>query len=122
MERYLAGGRAKGDEDLVRGVGVSPGLASGRACVLFSPADADRMEPGGVLVAPLTNPAWTPLMAVAAAIVTDTGGPLSHASIVAREFGVPAVVGTGDATCLIEHGTQITVDGDNGTVTRTTQH
>ena len=119
MDRYLAGGRAKGDDDLVRGVGVSPGIASGRACVLFSPVDADRMEPGGVLVAPLTNPAWTPLMASAAAIVTDTGGPLSHASIVAREFGVPAVVGTGDATWLIEHGTQITVDGDRGTVRRT---
>lgn len=122
MERHLAGGLAKGDEDLVRGVGVSPGVASGRACVLFSPADADRMEPGGVLVAPLTTPAWTALMASAAAIVTDTGGALSHASIVAREFGVPAVVGTGDATWLIEHGTHVTVDGDSGTVTRTAQH
>jgi phosphohistidine swiveling domain-containing protein len=121
MERYLAGGQAKGDEDLVRGVGVSPGVVSGRACVLFSPVDAHRMQPGGVLVAPLTNPAWTPLMASAVAIVTDTGGPLSHASIVAREFGVPAVVGTGDATWLLEHGTHITVDGNNGTVTRAPQ-
>ena len=122
MERVLAGGRAKGDKDLVRGVGVSPGIASGRACVLFSPEEAERMESGGILVAPLTNPAWTPLMSVAAAIVTDTGGPLSHSSIVAREFGVPAVVGTGDATCLIEHGSQITVDGDHGTVTRDAEH
>lgn len=121
IERYLAGGRSEGD-GVIRGVGVSPGSVTARACVVFSPADADRMESGGVLVAPLTNPAWIPLMAIASAIVTDTGGPLSHASIVAREFGIPAVVATGDATNLLEHNCTVTVDGDSGTVTLASEH
>lgn len=116
MRAYLAGGRSAVDGGL-RGVGVSPGTAIGRARVVFSPGEADGFEPGDILVAPLTNPAWTPLMAVASAIVTDTGGPLSHASIVAREFGIPAVVGTGDATCRIAAGSTITVDGSTGIVT-----
>lgn len=120
LRRFLAGGQTRSD-GIVRGVGVSPGAATARACIVFSPVDHDRMEPGGVLVAPLTNPAWTPLMSMASAIVTDTGGPLSHASIVAREFGIPAVVATGDATCSIEHGSTVTVDGDAGTVSPTAQ-
>jgi pyruvate,water dikinase len=115
VSRHLAGGRQPGDA-LARGVGVSPGTATGPACVVFSPSDADLMEPGGVLIAPLTNPAWTALMSIASAIVTDTGGPMSHASIVAREFGFPAVVGAGHATCVVVHGSSVTVDGDEGTV------
>jgi pyruvate,water dikinase len=71
---------------------------------------------GDVLVAKLTTPAWTPLFARAAAIVTDVGGPLSHGSIVAREYGIPAVLGTGNATQLIQDGQTIMVDGDNGVV------
>ena len=71
---------------------------------------------GDVLVAKLTTPAWTPLFARVAAIVTDVGGPLSHGSIVAREYGIPAVLGTGNATQLIQDGQTITVDGDNGMV------
>jgi pyruvate,water dikinase len=71
---------------------------------------------GDVLVAKLTTPAWTPLFARAAAIVTDVGGPLSHGSIVAREYGIPAVLGTGNATQLIQDGQTITVDGDSGVV------
>ena len=74
------------------------------------------MVSGDVLVAKLTTPAWTPLFARAAAIVTDVGGPLSHGSIVAREYGIPAVLGTGDATRRIRNGQIITVDGDAGTV------
>jgi phosphohistidine swiveling domain-containing protein len=117
VQRFLAGGRSSVDDGVLRGVGVSPGIVTGRACVAFSPFEDIEMEPGDVLVAPLTNPAWTPLMSIASAIVTDTGGPLSHASIVAREFGIPAVVGTGDATVVTVHGGRITVDGDAGTVT-----
>ena len=75
------------------------------------------MQPGDVLVAPLTTPAWTPLFALASAIVTDIGGPLSHSSIVAREYGLPAVLGTGVATRRIHSGQTITVDGGAGTVT-----
>ena len=75
------------------------------------------MEPGDVLVTRITTPAWTPLFAMASAIVTDVGGPLSHSSIVAREYGIPAVLGTGVATQRLATGQQVTVDGDAGTVT-----
>jgi pyruvate,water dikinase len=75
------------------------------------------MRPGDILVAPITTPAWTPLFAMASAVVTDVGGPLSHGSIVAREFGIPAVLGTRVATYRIRDGETITVDGLAGTVT-----
>jgi pyruvate,water dikinase len=74
------------------------------------------MAPGEVLVAAITTPAWTPLFAMAAAIVTDVGGPLSHGSIVAREYGIPAVLGTGVATRRIRSGQKVAVDGGQGTV------
>lgn len=100
----------------LKGVGASAGRATARACVLRGPEDFDRMKAGEVLVAKLTTPAWTPLFARAAAIVTDVGGPLSHGSIVAREYGIPAVLGTGDATQRIRNGQTVTVDGDTGRV------
>jgi pyruvate,water dikinase len=75
------------------------------------------MAPGDVLVARITTPAWTSLFAMASAVVTDVGGPLSHSSIVAREYGIPAVLGTGVATQRITSGQRISVDGDAGTVT-----
>jgi pyruvate,water dikinase len=75
------------------------------------------MRPGDVLVASITTPAWTSLFAMAAAVVTDIGGLLSHSSIVAREYGIPAVLGTGAATRRITDGARIRVDGDAGTVT-----
>jgi pyruvate,water dikinase len=74
------------------------------------------MQPGEILVASITTPAWTPLFALASAIVTDVGGPLSHGSIVAREVGIPAVLGTGQATKRINSGQIITVDGSKGIV------
>jgi pyruvate,water dikinase len=86
------------------------------ARVLHGPQDFDRMRPGDVLVAGTTTPAWTPLFAMASAVVTDIGGPLSHGSIVAREYGIPAVMGTGVATKRIRDGQTITVDGGAGTV------
>jgi pyruvate,water dikinase len=101
----------------IRGVGASPGRVTVPACVLHGPEDFDRMQSGVALVAAITTPAWTPLFAMAAAVVTDVGGPLSHGSIVAREYGIPAVLGTGVATKRIEQGQMITVDGDAGTVT-----
>ena len=74
------------------------------------------MRPGDILVAKITTPAWTPLFALAAAVVTDVGGPLSHGSIVAREYHIPAVLGTGVATERIRDQQAITVDGDAGVV------
>ena len=74
------------------------------------------MHPGDVLVAVTTTPAWTPLFAMASAVVTDIGGPLSHSSIVAREYGIPAVMATGSGTRRIHNGQIITVDGSAGMV------
>jgi pyruvate,water dikinase len=106
--------RSKGDE--IKGVATSPGKATGTARILHGPADFSRMNPGDVLVASITTPAWTPLFAMASAVVTDVGGPLSHGSIVAREYGIPAVLGTGVATRRIRDGQTITVDGSAGIV------
>lgn len=100
----------------LKGIGASGGMVTGSACVLHGPEDFDQMKQGAILVAKLTTPAWTPLFAMAGGVVTDIGGPLSHGSIVAREYGIPAVLGTGAATRLIEDGQQITVDGDEGYV------
>jgi rifampicin phosphotransferase len=100
----------------IRGVGASPGKVTARACVIHGPEEFGQMQAGCILVARITTPAWTPLFAMAAGIVTDVGGPLSHSSIVAREYGVPAVLGTGTATQRIRGGQNLTVDGDDGTV------
>jgi pyruvate,water dikinase len=101
----------------LKGVGASGGKVTGIACVLHGPEDFDQMQQGSILVAKLTTPAWTPLFAMAGGVVTDIGGPLSHGSLVAREYGIPAVLGTGAATRIIQSGQKITVDGDAGYVT-----
>jgi rifampicin phosphotransferase len=100
----------------LKGIGASVGRVTAVARVLHGPEDFDRMKPGDVLVAATTTPAWTPLFAMASAVVTDIGGPLGHGSIVAREYGIPAVLGTGVATRRIRSGQTITVDGSAGTV------
>ncbi|MHC1781797.1 MAG: PEP/pyruvate-binding domain-containing protein [Anaerolineaceae bacterium] len=111
------GGTDKQDGQLVlKGVGTSEGQITAPACVLFGPEDFSRMRKGDVLVAVTTTPAWTPLFTLASAVVTDIGGPLSHCSIVAREFGIPAVMSTRVATRLIRDGQMVTVDGGKGTV------
>jgi pyruvate,water dikinase len=105
--------------DALKGVAASPGQVTAPARVLLGPEDFGDMRPGDVLVTEITTPAWTPLFAMAAGIVTDVGGPLSHGSIVAREYGIPAVLGTGVATQRIRSGQSITVDGSTGTVSFT---
>jgi len=82
----------------------------------MSLAGADRLEPGDVLVCVTTAPPWTPLFGIAAAVVTDTGAPLSHAAIVAREYGIPCVVAARGATAAIPDGALVTVDGGAGMV------
>jgi pyruvate,water dikinase len=96
----------------------SPGRVTAVARVITGPQDFDALGPGEILVAPATTPAWTPLFHRAAAVVTDVGGPLSHGSIVAREFRIPAVLGTESATRRVKSGDVITVDGDLGVVWR----
>jgi phosphohistidine swiveling domain-containing protein len=98
------------------GLPASPGQASGPIRVIRTPEEFDRLQPGEVLVAPATTPAWTPLFARAAAVVTDTGSPLAHASLAAREYGIPAVVGTGHATARLQDGQVVLVDGNTGLV------
>ena len=100
----------------LRGAAGSRGFARGTARVIKTIADAHRLRPGDILVAETTAPPWTPLFATAGAIVADTGGVLSHAAVVAREYGVPAVVGTGFASKAIADGQTIEVDGDAGIV------
>jgi pyruvate,water dikinase len=102
--------------DIIKGVGASSGRVTAPARVLRGPQDFGLMVPGDVLVARITTPAWTSLFAMASAVVTDVGGPLSHSSIVAREYGIPAVLGTGVATQRLTSGRRIRVDGDAGTV------
>jgi pyruvate,water dikinase len=100
----------------LRGSPVSPGRVTAPACVVLSVADFGKLRPGDVLVAPQITPAWSSLLAVAGGCVTDVGGALSHGSIVAREYGIPAVMGTIDATRHIQDGQVVTVDGDRGLV------
>jgi pyruvate,water dikinase len=102
--------------DTLRGIGTSPGRVTGVARVIHGPSEFDQMRPGDILTAKITTPAWTPLFAMASGIVADVGGPLSHSSIVAREYQIPAVLGTGLATERIRSGQRITVDGDLGLV------
>jgi pyruvate,water dikinase len=105
-----------GQGAVIKGVAASPGQVTAVARVLRGPEDFGLMQPGEVLVAAITTPAWTPLFAMASAVVTDVGGPLSHGSIVAREYGIPAVLGTGVATRRIRSGQRVMVDGGAGTV------
>ncbi|MBI4494805.1 MAG: hypothetical protein HY690_18675 [Chloroflexi bacterium] len=100
----------------VRGVPVSPGQAMGRVRIILSEREFWKLQQGEVLVARYTNPTWTPLFAVAGAVVVDAGGTASHAAIVAREYGIPAVMGTGNATARLREGQRVLVDGGNGRV------
>ncbi len=102
--------------DVLSGNVGSGGVVTARARLVAGPEDFAAFQPGEVLVAAITTPAYTPLFAMAAAVVTDIGGVLSHGSIVAREYGIPAVLGTGSATRVIRTGDEITVDGGRGKV------
>jgi phosphohistidine swiveling domain-containing protein len=102
---------------ILEGIPGCPGKATGRARVVLDPSDPTALEPGDVLVAPITDPAWTPLFVPAAAVVVDVGAQLSHAVIVSRELGIPCVVSVTGGTRLIPDGAQVTVDGTAGTIT-----
>ena len=101
---------------LLRGLGGAPGSASGAARVLATLADAERLGDGDVLVTHMTAPDWLPLLRRAAGVVTDSGGMTCHAAIVSRELGIPAVVGTGEATSKLRDGEIVTVDATDGVV------
>ncbi|WP_437321743.1 PEP/pyruvate-binding domain-containing protein [Sorangium sp. So ce385] len=111
----MGGGGAPGDE--LRGVGASSGVVRGKARIVRDAGEFERLKAGEILVCRYTNPAWTPLFTLAAGVVTDTGGAVSHAAIVAREYGIPAVLGAAGATERITDGQEILVDGTEGRVT-----
>jgi rifampicin phosphotransferase len=106
-----------GGDALVWGTPASGGTATGPVKVIRQPAEFARLAGGDVLVCPYTNPSWTPLFQRAAAVVVDSGGPASHAAIVAREYGLPAIMGTGQGTTVLTDGQVVTVDGTTGRVT-----
>jgi pyruvate,water dikinase len=107
---------ATDDDTVIVGHAGAAGRVTGTVRRIDRYADAGELQPGEVLVTQLTNIGWTPLFPRAAAIVTDLGAPLSHAAIVARELGIPAVVGCGDATVRLRSGDRVEVDGAAGRV------
>jgi rifampicin phosphotransferase len=107
---------APGQGRVLRGIPVSPGVVTGAARVILDPRRDAVIRPGEILVAPVTDAGWGPLFLVAAGLVVDVGGPLSHGAIVAREYGLPAVVNVKAATSLVHSGQTITVNGATGEV------
>lgn len=108
----------KTGNDKLQGIGGSSGEAAGKVCIVTNPDEFYKLQKGDVLVCKYTDPEWTPLFALAAAVVSDTGGSLSHAAIVAREYGIPAVLGCGNATGILKDGDKVCVDGIKGEVRR----
>ncbi len=109
-------GSEEGQPKVLRGLAASKGVAHGRATLIRTLEEASNLAEGDILVCRSTSPSWTPLVARSSAVVTDTGGVLAHTAIVAREFGIPCVVGTNNATSIIKDGMSITVNGGEGTV------
>jgi phosphohistidine swiveling domain-containing protein len=116
-ERVREWASGSADEDALTGFAGSPGVVEGVARVVLDVRDVGKIEEGEILVAPVTSPSWTPVFGKVAAAVSDIGGIMSHAAIVAREYGMPAVVGTGNATARIRSGDRLRVDGNAGVVT-----
>jgi pyruvate,water dikinase len=108
---------AKAGGPSLSGTAASPGLVEGPARVVVDVEELAQIRDGEVLVCPITSPAWAPIFPKVKAVVTDIGGVMSHAAIVCREYGLPAVVGTGRATAEIRTGQSIRVDGSSGVVT-----
>jgi pyruvate, water dikinase len=115
VNKWLGG--AAGGADELEGIAASPGVAEGPARVITSVGQLDEVQAGEILVCPITAPSWAPVFARIGAAVSDIGGIMSHAAIVSREYGLPAVVGTGFGTKRIRTGQRVRVDGTGGVVT-----
>ncbi len=102
--------------DKLVGIAGAAGRVEGKVRIIIKSEDSDQLQPGEILVAATTNVGWTPLFPKAAAVITDIGEPLSHVAIVARELGIPAVVGCGNATTRLKNGDRVIVDGGRGEV------
>ena len=116
QEIYSQGPSEECLDGRLQGIASSPGVVSGVARVIRGPQEFGRLQEDDILVAPLTNPAWTPLFAIASAVVTEVGGILSHGAIVAREYGIPAVMSVAGATTRVRDGDRIMDDGTRGLV------
>jgi pyruvate,water dikinase len=118
LQTWLKGGEdGGGDPNVVQGSPGSSGVAEGKARVLKSVDQLIDLKEGEILVATTTSPSWAPAFVKIAGAVTDVGGPMCHAAIVCREYGLPTVVGTGKGTSVIKTGDLIRIDGDTGKVT-----
>jgi pyruvate,water dikinase len=104
------------DPSVLQGIAAAPGVVTGTAKVVKSLDEASKLQQGDVMVCEMTLPPWTPLFSTVSAVVADTGGILSHCAIVAREYRIPCVVGTGVGTVTIKDGQKVTVDGSKGIV------
>lgn len=109
-------GSQNNGENVLKGVCGNRGKASGQVCIVKDMGEFSKLKSGDILVCRYTDPYWTPLFSVAKAVISDTGGPLSHSAIVAREYNIPAVLGCGNATSVLKDGDKVVVDGDKGTV------
>jgi phosphohistidine swiveling domain-containing protein len=116
VDRFDGARLASTEAGVLRGTGASAGIVRGPARVVLTSAEFDRIQPGDVIVCPSSNPSWVPVFTIAGGLVTNTGGVLSHAAVVAREFGLPAVVGVAGATTTIADGQPLEIDGTAGTV------
>ncbi len=105
-----------GDRLIIRGIAASAGCVKGPVTILRSPHESAKLQKGDILVAETTAPPWTPFFAIASAVVTETGGVLSHCAVVAREYKIPAVVGAPAATARLKDGQLVLVDGNRGIV------
>ena len=117
VQAWLGEGESGTDSGRLTGIGGSPGVVEGPVRLLRSEHDLGSLQPGEVLVCPITAPSWGPAFSVAAGVITDIGGMMSHAAIVCREYGLPAVVGTGFATVRLRTGDRVRLDGVTGEVT-----
>jgi pyruvate,water dikinase len=116
LERWQEAENGGGDPSRLQGVAAAPGIAEGPARVIFSASELQDVQPGEILVCPITAPSWAPVFGRIAGAVSDIGGIMSHAAIVSREYGMPAVVGTGFGTTRITTGQRVRIDGNKGTV------
>ncbi len=116
LEALGTGSTAASEGDVVKGIGASGGVIEGPVRIVHDPAFTE-IEPDEILVCVTTDPSWAAVLYVSSALITDIGGLLSHAAVVAREIGVPCVVGTGNGTKVLKTGDIVRVDGNEGTVT-----
>src|SRR4029453_1873330 len=114
MEAAPSNRQQEADGEVFTGIPASPGRYTGQVRLIKDESEFDRLQPGDVLVCPITSPCWPGLSPAIGALVTDTGGVLSHPAIIAREYRVPAVVATGNATELLRAGHSVPVDGSRG--------